>query len=195
VWPGAASTSRTTWRAPSVSTEDTSVRGARYGVVDVHYPAGGGARAALIVYRDEIFRSIVRCHVAALDDVAPYRPGNFYERELPAIRAVLAMAGPLEVLVVDGYVDLDPQGRPGLGAHVREEFGVPVIGVAKSTFRTATHARPVRRGSSKRPLYVTAAGLPVADAATIVARMDTPEHRIPTALGAVDRLCRSGRSG
>jgi deoxyribonuclease V len=46
----------------------------------------------------------------------------------------------MALLVVDGYADLDPDGRPGLGARAREEFGVPVIGVAKSGFRTATHA-------------------------------------------------------
>jgi deoxyribonuclease V len=50
--------------------------------------------------------------------------------------------------VIDGYADLDPDGRPGLGAYA--EFGIPVIGVAKSPFRTATHILPVRRGSHER---------------------------------------------
>jgi len=52
----------------------------------------------------------------------------------------------LGLLVVDGYADLDPGGRPGLGAHAHAEFGIPVIGVAKSRFRMATHAVPVVRG-------------------------------------------------
>src|SRR5713226_9214071 len=65
----------------------------------------------------------------------------------------------LGLLVVDGYVDLDPTGRPGLGAHAHAEFGVPVIGVAKTAFRTATHAMPVLRGRSARPLFVTARGV------------------------------------
>jgi deoxyribonuclease V len=174
-----------------VSTEDSSGARARYGVVDVHYPDSGGARAALIAFLDETFEKVEREVVVGLDDVAPYRPGNFFERELPAIRAVLATAGPLDLLVVDGYVDLDPHGRPGLGAHVHAEYGAPVIGVAKSYFRSATHAVPVLRGSSSRPLYVTAAGLPVAQAVALVERMHG-RTRIPTALGAVDRLCRSG---
>ena len=67
--------------------------------------------------------------------------------------------------MADGYADLDPGGRP-LGAHVHAEFGIPVIGVAESRFRTATHAVPVLRGSSVRPLFVTAAGMPAAEAAT-----------------------------
>jgi deoxyribonuclease V len=59
--------------------------------------------------------------------------------------------------VVDGYADLDPSGRPGLGAHAHAEFGILVIGVAKSRFRTATRAVPAMGRSSARPLFVTAA--------------------------------------
>jgi deoxyribonuclease V len=90
---------------------------------------------------------------------------------------------------VDGYVDLDPQGRPGLGAHVHAEFGAPVIGVAKTAYRTATHAAQIRRGQSARPLYITAAGLTIADAAGLVENMAGP-FRIPDALRTVDRLAR-----
>ena len=49
--------------------------------------------------------------------------------------------------LVDGYVDLDANGRPGLGAYAHDEFGVPVIGVAKSAVQTPTHAVPVQRGT------------------------------------------------
>jgi len=160
--------------------------------VDVHYPDAGGARAALVVYRDKGFAELDGEYVAVQEQVAPYRPGNFYERELPAIRAVLSQADPVDLLVVDGYVDLDPDGRPGLGAHVYAELRRPVIGVAKTFFHTATHAVPVRRGSSQRPLYVTAAGLAVQDAAALVAGM-RGVARIPTALAAVDTLARSAR--
>ena len=58
------------------------------------------------------------------------------------------------------------------------EFGVPVIGAAKSRFRTATHAVPVVRGSSVRPLFVTSAGMPTADAADLVRRM-AGRYRLP----------------
>ena len=46
----------------------------------------------------------------------------------------------------DGYVDLDPQGRPGLGAHAHDRFAVPVIGVAKTVFAGATHAASISAG-------------------------------------------------
>jgi deoxyribonuclease V len=93
--------------------------------------------------------------------------------------------------VVDGYVDLDPDGRPGLGAHVHAEFGVPVIGVAKTVFGTATHAARVLRGLSSRPLYVTAAGMTIADAAVLVTDM-AGRFRVPDALKTVDHLARTG---
>ena len=126
--------------------------------VDVHYLSTGGARAAAVLAADAAFAHVLAERTAVVPQAAPYRPGEFYRRELPPLRAVLEDLSGLDLLVVDGYADLDPDGRPGLGAHVHAEFGVPVIGVAKSRFRTATHAVPVLRGSSVRPLFVTAAG-------------------------------------
>ena len=47
--------------------------------------------------------------------LAPCRPGEFYLRELPPLRAVLDdLSGVAGLLVVDGYTDLDPGDRPGL---------------------------------------------------------------------------------
>jgi deoxyribonuclease V len=128
--------------------------------------------------------------IAALPRVASYRPGEFYLRELPPLRAVLEDLSELGLLV-DGYADLDPAGRPGLGAHAHAEFGIPVIGVAKSRFRMATHAVPVVRGSSMRPLFVTAAGMRAADAADLVRRM-AGRYRLPDALRRADALARTG---
>ena len=162
----------------------------RYGAVDVHYPDDGGARAALVVAADPRFGTVVEERVAFVDAVPAYRAGFLFERELPAIRAALAATAPVDLLVVDSYVDLDPEGRPGLGAHVHAEIGKPVIGVAKTAFRSATHAVPVVRGTGARPLYVTAAGIPVGDAAALVSAM-AGAHRIPDALRRVDRLARS----
>jgi deoxyribonuclease V len=164
----------------------------RYGAVDVHYPPEGGARAALVVSGTPDFASLTEERVATLPEVAQYRPGHFFERELPALQAVLATTAPLRLLIVDGYVDLDPAGRPGLGAHVFAAGLVPVVvGVAKTAFHAATHAVPVLRGAATRPLYVTAAGMPAPDAAALVTRM-AGSARIPDALRRVDRLARHG---
>jgi deoxyribonuclease V len=161
----------------------------RCAAADVFYPAGGGAVAALVIATDATFGVVIAEHVAMLDEVAEYRPGHFADRELPALRAVMTQAGSVHLLVVDGYVDLDPLGRPGLGGHVHAEFGVPVIGVAKTAFRSATHAVAVYRGGARRPLYVTAAGLSVNRAADVVGHMAGP-HRLPDALRRVDTLSR-----
>jgi deoxyribonuclease V len=142
-----------------------------------------------VVAVDPTFATIVDERVAWLAHVAPYEPGSFFRRELPATRAVLDGVQDLGLLVVDGYVDLDPDGRPGLGAHVHDETGMAVIGVAKTAFRSATHAVAVRRGVATRPLYVTAAGLSIEQAAHLVTAMAGP-HRLPDALRRVDRLSR-----
>jgi deoxyribonuclease V len=109
--------------------------------VDVHYLSTGGARAAAVLAADAAFARVLAERTALVPRVAPYRPGEFYLRELPPPRAVLADLDGLGLLVVDGYADLDPGGRPGLGARAHAEFGIPVIGVAKSRFRTATPRR------------------------------------------------------
>jgi deoxyribonuclease V len=164
----------------------------RFGAVDVHYPDPGGAHAALVVAGDEQFADIVEERSVWLPTVEAYQPGQFYLRELPAITAVLATTAVVDLLVVDGYVDLDPHGRPGLGAHVHERTGVPVIGVAKTAFRAATHAAAVHRGNgATRPLFVTAAGLSLDAAAALVVAMAGP-HRLPDALRRVDTLARHG---
>ncbi len=125
--------------------------------VDVHYLSTGGARAAAVLAADATFAHLLAERTATIPRVAPYRPGEFYRRELPPLRAVLADLSGLGLLVVDGYADLDPGGRPGLGAHVHAEFGIPVIGVAKSRFpRRPTRSRSCAdlhcaRCSSPRP--------------------------------------------
>ena len=159
--------------------------------VDVHYLRSGGARAAAVVAADAAFAQVLAEHTAVVPEVAPYRPGEFYQRELPPLRAVLDGIAGLRLLVVDGYADLDPGGRPGLGARAHAAFGIPVIGVAKSAFATATHAIPVLRGTSARPVFVTAAGMPRTDAAELVRHM-AGRFRVPDALRRADQLARTG---
>ena len=163
--------------------------GALYLAVDVHYLADNSARAATVAARDTRFAQISFTETATVLVDTPYRPGEFYLRELPPLRAVIPTSDALALIVIDGYVDLDPDGRPGLGQHVHAEFGVPVIGVAKTLFKTATHAAQVRRGRSSRPLYVTAAGIPIVDAARVVGEM-AGLYRLPDALKLADRLAR-----
>ena len=80
--------------------------------VDVHYLPAGGARAAAVLAADAAFARVLAERTAVVSRVVPYRPGEFYLRELPPLRAVLEDLSGLGLLVVDGYADLDPAGRP-----------------------------------------------------------------------------------
>lgn len=163
---------------------------ARYAAVDVQYLDDGGAQAALVVSEDPAFTTLTEERTVLVEQVAEYRPGRFYERELPALQQVLSGVAPVDLLIVDGYVDLDPTGRPGLGAHVADAgLASVVLGVAKTRFRAATHAAEVLRGQSARPLYVTASGMALDAAADLVREM-AGDARLPDALRRVDRLAR-----
>ena len=65
-----------------------------------------------------------------------------------------------------------------------------MTGVAKSRFRTATHAVPVVRGSSERPL-LNGAGMPAADSADLVRRV-AGRYRPPDALRRADTVAPTG---
>jgi deoxyribonuclease V len=133
------------------------------------------------------FRRCLRCAPAN------YIPGEFYKRELPLLRAVIDdLMPPPALLVIDGYVWLGATHAPGLGAHLFDALrsATPIVGVAKSRYGDDTWSERVYRGESRRPLYVTAAGVDTAKAAALVARMHG-KHRIPTMLQLADRLARS----
>lgn len=158
---------------------------------DVHYRGTVGCAAAVLAERWEA-QFPASTHATLVTPVADYVPGAFWERELPCLRSVLAGLR-ADLVVVDGYVWLDADGRKGLGAHLHEALGVPVVGIAKTPFAGGGHAREVLRGTSARPLWVTAAGLDPAVAAAGVRSMHGP-HRIPTLLALVDDVARAGRA-
>jgi hypothetical protein len=60
-----------------------------FAAVDVHYLSSGGARAAAVVAADAAFSDVLAEHSVVVPGVLPYRPGEFYLRELPPMRAVL----------------------------------------------------------------------------------------------------------
>ena len=156
---------------------------------DVHYREDGQASAAAVVFTAYGDDTPVAEYQQMLAMPAAYVPGAFYRRELPGILALMdRIDRPLTTLIVDGYVRLG--SRPGLGRHLFDalESKIPVIGVAKSRFQGAS-AQEVYRGTSRRPLYVTAAGVTVDEAAANIQAMHGP-HRIPTLLKRVDCLAR-----
>ncbi len=160
---------------------------------DVFY-SEGGAIAAGILHRDWTTDMVERVIVKRIDLVAPYEPGAFYKRELPCLQSVLeGVDHPLEAVVVDGYVALGPDQVPGLGRHLYDSIGqvTPVIGVAKTEFPGTPEECRLHRGRSRKPLFVTAAGMALVEAKARIAAMHG-DYRIPTLLKMVDRACREG---
>lgn len=154
------------------------------------------AVAACVLFRDWRDGHPADEKTVLVTSVEAYVPGEFWRRELPCILRLLDdVDSPLEAILIDGYVWLDGAGRPGLGGRLFEAMGrkVPVIGVAKNAFTGATLAVEVRRGTSTKPLYVTAAGVDVHEAAACVESMHRP-FRIPTLIRRADQRCRAHRA-
>ena len=127
-----------------------------------------------------------------IDQVGDYVPGEFFRRELPCILQVVAqVATPLDAIVIDGFVTLGDPPHPGLGARLWEALGgkIPVIGVAKSFFAGTPEETKLLRGGSDRPLFITAAGMPLDQAKQAIAAMKG-KYRMPDFLKHADTLSR-----
>ncbi len=122
--------------------------------------------------------------------IAEYEPGQFYKRELPCILEILGQLDRLpDYIIVDGYVYLDRDRKPGLGHYLYNAIDrkATVIGVAKTRFQDVPTNTEIFRGESDRPLYVTAVGIDESQAKNSIERMHG-KHRIPTLLKIVDKL-------
>jgi deoxyribonuclease V len=159
--------------------------------IDVHYKeTTAKAVGALIKHWAD---AVAHQHIIKyIDAVEEYVPGAFYKRELPCILEIFKEVDlrSLSYIIIDGFVVLDDSGKPGLGAYVYESIQqqVPVIGIAKSNFHeNEQHVIPVLRGESANPLYVTAVGIDLQQAAEYVRSMHG-EFRLPTVLKELDRV-------
>lgn len=158
--------------------------------MDCHYTDTGAAAAACGItawtHGDVVARHRITDAVAH-----EYVPGEFFRRELPLLLRVLAEVDwPLEAILIDAYVDLAPD-HPGLGRRLVEaaRLAQPVIGVAKTRYAGATHAIEVLRGSSSKPLLITAANITAERAAELVHSMHGA-NRIPTLILHADHCAR-----
>ena len=158
---------------------------------DVHY-TDYHATAACILFRNWSDSHSCQAITQRYEEPAPYEPGRFYRRELPALLSVISkLTVRPEIIIIDGYVWLGDWDHPGLGAHLHKTLGggVAVIGVAKKLFLRGPAVQTIRRGTSARPLYVSAAGMDLNEAAARIIELHG-EFRVPTLLKRVDRLCR-----
>lgn len=160
--------------------------------VDVDYRATGATVAGVLfhAWSDTQASQEITVNVA---QVAPYISGQFYKRELPCILALLQqLPTQPKIIVVDGHVFLGAAQKAGLGKYLYDALGgkVAVIGVAKRGFKGGSAETHIYRGQSLTPLYVTAVGIPPAQARTHILTM-AGNYRLPTLLKRVDQLCRS----
>lgn len=166
-------------------------------VLDVAY-AAHGAGVACVTAEQWASPAPLREDASFLPGVpAGYQPGKFYLRELPLLELAVdrLMVRP-KVLVIDGYVWLDGEGRPGLGARLFDslEGRIAVVGLAKTRLRGDDWSAEVLRGSGSRPIFVTAAGIDLAVAAREVLGMHGA-HRLPTLVKRADYLARRAAVG
>lgn len=160
--------------------------------VDAYYnEATSSAKVAGVLFQEASCVTATSVFTTTLSPIVPYESGAFYKRELPCIEALLKILpfSKIDMILVDGYVDLD-WNKPGLGRRLYDRMhGVSkIIGVSKTKFKDA-RGTEVRRFGTK-PLYVTSVGLPEYEAAQFILDMSGP-YRIPTMLKLVDGLTRS----
>lgn len=160
-------------------------------VVDVHYDEKN-AKVAGVLFEKWHARQAERLIAKEVSEFGGYRPGEFYRRELPPILALLEEVDPLpSYIVVDGYVTLGEEKKPGLGKYLYDALDGEciVIGVAKSRYQGTPPEAELYRGESDRPLYITAAGIPQEEAKACICNMGD-EDRLPFMLKRADQLSR-----
>ena len=156
---------------------------------DVCYRNGEAIASGVTFDRWESGHSI-NSFITRIHNVAAYEPGQFYKRELPCLLKLLKQLENLpEYIIVDGYVFLDDEKRPGLGKYLYDDLQGKsiVIGVAKNRFKDMSSRNELCRGTSKKPLYITAVGIDELEAKALILKMHG-EYRMPTLLKLVDYL-------
>ncbi|MFY1046201.1 endonuclease V [Chryseobacterium sp. GP-SGM7] len=123
-----------------------------------------------------------------------YESGAFYKRELPCILSLLKKIDLQngDLIIVDGYVTLDNNGKIGLGGYLYQSLDkkYPIIGIAKNSFNSEDcQRRTVFRGESKTPLFLTAIGIDVDETHSNIINMHG-NYRIPALLKKLDQLTR-----
>ena len=159
--------------------------------IDVDYREQS-AKVAGVLF--EQWHSATPCQTVTsyINEIQEYIPGQFYKRELPCIKQLLREHSMHpDIIVIDGFVYLDGKEKLGLGGHLYQEFNqaFPVIGVAKNPFKDIGKEYELLRGDSRKPLYITSAGISREKAKQCISSMHG-EFRFPTLLKLVDTACR-----
>ena len=153
------------------------------------------ANTVCIAFEDWISEKESEIFTEKTEISSDYESGAFYKRELPCIISLLKKI-PLkegDIIIVDGYVTLDNDGKIGLGGYLYDalEQKHPIIGIAKNEFASPDALRrSIFRGESKTPLFLTVKGADLDEILKKVEQMYGP-YRIPTLLKKLDQLSRA----
>lgn len=155
------------------------------------------ARTVCIGFEDWPSTEILMTETEVSAIPGDYISGEFYKRELPCILSLLKKwtLAENDLIVIDGYVVLDDNGKRGLGGHLYEAIQgkTPIIGVAKTNFATLNTAKAsVYRGESKKPLFITSVGIDLALAAANITSM-AGHYRMPDLLKKLDMLTKNNQ--
>ena len=164
-----------------------------YLILDVHYQQQADSTSACVAairFCGVSAHTILNKYQLSISGVTPYQSGQFYQREMPCLLALLTQIhDPFDIIIIDGYVYLDGWQKAGLGKHLYDHLPTPkpIIGIAKNRFYEIDECFAVYRGTSKHPLYVTSIGI---DNASIFVKTLCGKHRLPDIVSQVDRLSR-----
>ncbi|WP_281950794.1 endonuclease V [Nitrosophilus kaiyonis] len=157
-------------------------------IVDVGYKKDKACVVGLEIenFENEKIKNIYKIECK---NFAEYIPGKFYKRELPCIIKLIKeyKLNP-DIIIIDGYVYLDGFNQKGLGAYLYDKLNriVKIIGVAKNKYFLISNHFELYRGKSKKPLYITSAGIDFEKAKNIIKNMKG-DFRIPNLLKRADK--------
>ena len=92
-------------------------------VINVGYDENK-ANSASLSFQNQDDSSPTDSKKILLENIAGYEPGKFYLRELPCILASLNQydLDKVDMIIVDGFVWLNSEKKPGLGAYLFEKL-------------------------------------------------------------------------
>lgn len=142
-------------------------------VLDVQYKGNENAVVACLGFENWEDEKAIYAKQYFIEDIMPYVPGEFYQRELPCLLEALKILEDIELIVVDGYVWLDEESHKGLGYHLYDALDkkVSIVGVAKAKFGNTPKICELLRGESVKPLYITTKDMELEEAKKAIASM------------------------
>ncbi|WP_431137643.1 endonuclease V [Psychroserpens mesophilus] len=158
---------------------------------DVHY-YNDFAVVGYVIFENELSSKPYKIGQVKCNTIEPYVSGQFYKRELPCLLKALAEINEnINLIYIDANVWLGYKQK-GLGKYLFDAINksIPIIGVSKSSFNKQTELiKPVLRGESKNPLFISSIGIELETACEKIKKLEG-EFRIPRMIKLADSVCR-----